>query len=181
MVKPGGWLDSGTIPQPSRRRKMEGGFLMNEHFERELRVQLEKPEFRRIYQEWREEFERRVFYNPGGMYVELAWRYAERLAEFFPPERRGFWSAFLPSWMFDSVKGDPAPGNIVLQRGKPGAKREPCYDEAFEIVARGNFTPEAYSGGFNWYCQQINLTRPDKRSRDSFKSAMSRRRKRATH
>jgi hypothetical protein len=65
---------------------------------------------------------------------------------------------------------------IVLQRDKPGAKPEPLYNQAFEIVAKSNFTQEAYSDGFNWYCQQANLTKPDKKARGAFKSAMRRRR-----
>jgi len=73
------------------------------------------------------------------------------------------------------VRGEQAgQERIVLQRGKPGQKPDPLYDEAFQKIEEGLSALEAY----DWYCQEVPIKVPDKGTRDSFKAAMRRRQNR---
>lgn len=68
--------------------------------------------------------------------------------------------------------GQGKPGSkVVLQLGKPGRKPDPLYDEASQKVAAG----QSIDSVFAWFCEQANMVRPEKATRDAFKAAMKRR------
>jgi hypothetical protein len=121
--------------------------------------------------------------TPGRIEIEADCRHLEWISPYFSKmlleiERR--WPEASETGPLNAPSENRA-GSVVgkkpinLQRGKPGAKPEPLYDEAFKIVSEGSFTQDAYNKAFDWYCEKAMLTQIDKKTRDSFKAAMKRR------
>lgn len=67
-------------------------------------------------------------------------------------------------------------GTIAVIRGKPGAKRIPLYDQAFEMIQ--NNTPMADAR--RWYFEQVPIRSPSQDDRKAFDQAMRTRRKKPT-
>jgi hypothetical protein len=65
---------------------------------------------------------------------------------------------------------------VVLQSGKPGRPSDPAYDKAYDKIKEGR----DYKEVFEEFCKEQAITKPDKIVRDSFKSAMNRRKEKAS-